>query len=675
MAYSSIRLARPLSSVVAGCLATVLLVNGPLGCSDPSMERQAKFDQELSALAADYGKTLSGRADLLSSTPTDESLAALRALADRAKGMSGGSPTQEAAARSLASSIYRTAGALALSRAAAIEARHEVDRSLAIAADTLADDLDAIANAASGLDLGDPRSEAQGMKTEASQAARALQAAVASLETPLNAATSRMSEAAARLAALDQENAVLLRKARESNPEVALTFVEEAAKVQTEARAARTSMSNDGIAAGALTIDKTLAEKSLAAAQNLQSAAGEALELLGSFESDVKASAQKSADMAKTLRAQAEALVKAIADERAGLLRASYDAAATDLGNSGASGNLNYTIMTDELRLKLTELNGLGSHGRALATMMGESAPGYSDAKASAETVIAAVKEKATAAADQLANAGEDPTLAPIKAYFDEVKKNADGMTVEKLMVPPAPVAKPQVAAKSSGRSMSGSSAASGESLESIIDQLNAAAGDEAKVMQALTTYIDDSKPLGRSFKSLLSASSSSMQPVIDAITEKYGADAAAEARKSLQSSLGGRGMAGGMASGMGGGLGGFGGALYTKLTEKSNDGTTAVYDTGEGGEFIFVKTSGGWKLDMSASLPPEMSEMFERIAPMMEAMTAPMKAAAEDIAAKIRSGEIKPEELATKLREELMKSMGGGFGGGRRGGGGGLGN
>ena len=155
----------------------------------------------------------------------------------------------------------------------------------------------------------------------AAQAARALQSAVAALETPLNAATSRMSEASARLAALDQENAVLLRKARESNPEVALTFVEEASKVQAESRAARASMSNDGIAAGALTLDKALAEKTLAAAQNLQSAAGEALDLLGSFEGDVQANAQKSADMAKTLRAQAEAILKSIAEERAGVLR------------------------------------------------------------------------------------------------------------------------------------------------------------------------------------------------------------------------------------------------------------------------------------------------------------------------------------------------------------------
>ena len=121
--------------------------------------------------------------------------------------------------------------------------------------------------------------------------------------------------------------------------------------------------------------------------------------------------------------------------------------------------------------------------------------------------------------------------------------------------------------------------------------------------------------------------------------------------------------------------MGGFGSTLFSKLTEKSNDGTTAIYDTGDGGEFTFVKTSSGWKLDMSATLPPEMSEMLERLAPMMEAMTAPMKAAAEEIAAKIRSGEIKPEELATKIQEEMMKSMGGGFGGGRRGGGRGLGN
>lgn len=664
MAYSSIRLARPLSSVVAGCLATVLLVNGPLGCSDPSMERQAKFDQELSALAADYGKTLSGRADLLSTTPTDESLAALRALADRAKGMSGGSSTQEAAARSLASSIYRTAGALALSRAAAIEASHEVSRGLAIAADSLADDLDAIASAASNLDLAGSRAQAQGMKTQASQAARALQSAVAAIDTPLNAATSRMSEATARLATLDQENAVLLRKARESNPEVALTFVEEAAKVQAESRATRTSMSNAGIDATDLTIDKTLSEKTLAAAQNLQSAAGEALELLGAFEGDVQSNAQKTAEMAKALRAQAEAIVKSIADERAGALRASYDAAAADLGNSGASGNLGYTVMTDELRLKLTELNGLGSHGRALAVMMGESAPGFADAKASAEAVIAAVKEKATAAADQLANAGEDPTLAPVKAYFDEVKKNADGMTVEKLMVPPAPAAKPKAAGKSSGRSMSGGEAGAGESLEAILAKFEATAGNPEAASKLMLDLIDDSNPSAKAMKSMMEQAIGAMKPVMDAMTEKFGADST----KALQGGMGGGGAMGG--------LGGMSGAGLTGLKEKSNDGSTAVYEAVGGQEITFVKTSGGWKIDMLAGMDPAQAQMMEQAAPMMGMMIGPMKKAAETVAAKIRSGEISSaDQVQAAIQQEMMKSMGGGLGGGGGGRGRGLGN
>ena len=338
MAYSSTRLAirraRSLSSIVAACTATALLLTGPVGCSDPSIERQAKFEKDLGAVAAEYSNLLGTKVDLLSSNPTEESLASLRAVAGKAKGLSAGSPTQESSARSLAASIYRTSGALALSRASSIEAEHEEKRSLAIAADSLADDLDAIAESAGTLDLGDSRAQAQGLKSEASESARRLQGAIAKFETPLNAATSRMSEAAARLSALDQENAVLLRKARESNPEVALTFVEEAAKVQSEARATRTSMSNDGLDAAELTSKKNLEESGLSAAQSLQSAASAALDLLGQFEGDVKASAQKTADMAKTLRVQAEELMKSVIDERAGALRAAYDAAAADFATA-----------------------------------------------------------------------------------------------------------------------------------------------------------------------------------------------------------------------------------------------------------------------------------------------------------------------------------------------------
>jgi plasmid stabilization system protein ParE len=663
MAYrSSFRLARPLSLAVAGCVATLLLS----GCSDPSVTAQSKFGQDLTAIAEEYGKALGGRPDLLSAAPSDEGLAALRALGDRARGLSGGSSTQEESARALAASIYRTAGAIALARAAGIESQHEVVRGIAIAADSLADDLDAIASAGANLALDASRSEAQDARNGASQSARALQTAIASLDKPLGAATNRMSEAAARLAALDMENAVLLRKARESSPAVALTFVEESAKLQAEARSTRTAMSNDAIDAGALTTDRGLAEQGLTAAQSLQAAAGKALEMLGAFEGDVASNVEKSAEMAKALRAQADSLLKGIADERAGVLRASYDAAAEDLAKSNPNGSLAYAVMTDELRLKLVELNGLGAQGRSLMIMLGDGAPGLADLKASAEAGITALKEKATAAADQMANAGEDPTLASIKTFVDEVKKNADGLTVDTLMAPPAPAAKPKAAAKSSGRSMSGgASGAPGasESLESIVEQMNAAAGDSARSTELLGMYVDDSKPIGRAFKDMVTAGTSMMKPIIDAATEKFGPDAAAEIRKKLESSAGSMGGRGGM--------GGMDGGLFVKLTEKSNDGSTAVFDTGDGRELTFLKTSSGWRIDIAGSMKPEEAQMIEQMGSMMGMITAPMKAAAETIAAKIRAGELTADELPGALLEEMGKSMGGGFGGGGRRGGG----
>jgi hypothetical protein len=335
------------------------------------------------------------------------------------------------------------------------------------------------------------------------------------------------------------------------------------------------------------------------------------------------------------------------------VLRASYDAAAADLGNSGASGNLGYTIMTDELRLKLTELNGLGSHGRALATMMGESAPGFADAKASAEAMIAAVKEKATAAADQLANAGEDPSLAPVKAYFDGVKKNADDMTVEKLMVPPAPAAKPKAAAKSSGRSMSGGDAGAGESLEAIMAKIAATEGDPEASAKLMAELIDDSTPAAKAMKSMAAELPSAMKPVMDALTEKFGAEGA----KALQDGM--AGMVGGMGRGMNP-------AMLKGLNEKSNDGTTAVFESDGGQQITFVKTSSGWKFDMFAGMDPAQAQMMEQAAPMMSMMIGPMKKAAETIAAKIRSGEIaSAEEVPAALQQEIMKSMGGGLGGG----------
>jgi hypothetical protein len=117
--------------------------------------------------------------------------------------------------------------------------------------------------------------------------------------------------------------------------------------------------------------------------------------------------------------------------------------------------------------------------------------------------------------------------------------------------------------------------------------------------------------------------------------------------------------------------MGGMDGGLFVKLTEKSNDGSTAVFDTGDGRELTFLKTSSGWRIDIAGSMKPEEAQMIEQMGSMMGMITAPMKAAAETIAAKIRAGELTADELPGALLEEMGKSMGGGFGGGGRRGGG----
>jgi hypothetical protein len=663
MAYSSTRLAirraRSLLSIVAALAATTLLLTGPVGCSDPSIERQAKFEKELGAIAAECSNLLGTKVDLLSSNPTDESLAALRAVADKAKGLSAGSPTQEAAARSLAASISRTSGVLALSRATSIEAAHEEKRALALAADSLANDLDAVAEAAGNLDLDDSRAAAQGLKSEAPESARRLQSAVAKFESPLNAASSRMSEAAARLSALDQENAVLLRKARESNPEVALTFVEEAAKVQAEARATRTSMSNNGIDAAELSSKKALEESNLGAAQNLQSAATAALDLLGQFEGDVRSSAQKTAEMAKTLRAQTEELLKSIVDERAGALRAAYDAAAADFANGSSGGSPSTIALSDELRLQIRELEGLGAHGRALLALKGENAAGLADAKAAAETLIASIKEKSTAAVDQLANAGEEASAFPARAFFDEVKKMADGLSVDKLMTPPALVERPKAVAKkaggASGRSMSGDGGAAGgiADLDAWVKQMNelTANGEFETVMDAIVGAADDSTETGRAMSNLTKRLMRASLPLQKALHAKFG-----------KSTLDVADMPGGN----------FGVGM---MVVKSNNGEIASVGGVGTEQIVFRKIGGVWKIDYVEALrrsgvsDEQLEAMGPAMAMMGETMAASMERAMQEVAAAVEAGQFATlEEVSKAIVGKMADAIGGLGGGGGRG-------
>ncbi|MFZ9915808.1 MAG: hypothetical protein ACO3IB_10815, partial [Phycisphaerales bacterium] len=129
------------------------------------------------------------------------------------------------------------------------------------------------------------------------------------------------------------------------------------------------------------------------------------------------------------------------------------------------------------------------------------------------------------------------------------------------------------------------------------------------------------------------------------AIEEKLGADAAASFTEAMASARGG----------MGGGMGGNMGRNMSlgKLTKKSFDGDRAVFTSDDGTEIVFIVRSGSWKIDMTAAMPAEELEQMQQMVPMLSMMLAPVKQAAEKVAARIRSGELTTvEEIVAALSQ-----------------------
>ncbi|MBI1302552.1 MAG: hypothetical protein GC172_02020 [Phycisphaera sp.] len=643
----------------SGALAAAVLS----GCADPAVERQVKFDAQLAEVSDAYAKLLGETPDLLAGAPSEESLASLRGLIGRAKGLSGGSGAQETAARDLAASMAHTAALIGLMRANTMEADHETRRGIALSASALAAELEAIAAAAGSMDLSADRSAAQDARDAASRSARALQESVQAVEAPIGQLSTRMSESAARLNELNQETAVLVRKARESNPRTALAFVEEAAAVQESARSTRTELETDGIASSDLKLEKTLTEGKRAAEQAMQAAASRALELLSSFEADVQSQTAKTAELARELRGQAKSIMQAIADERAGTLRAVYDQLAEDLGSVGASaGSLADAVTTDEIRAAMSELAGLGAEGRMLLATAGADSAAVGEIKAKAESLLTSIREKVTAASDRLGSAEEGATPSAMSGFVNGVKSRLEGLTVDSLLTPPAVVEAPRAAqrprAGSSGRSLAGSAGQSGvDDIDAFITRYNAVlttdpVGAGALMMDAM----DESKPGMRSMKRVSQMSAEAMRPMIDAMIERFGVESLAGLAE---------GMSGGMGGGMGGAMGGMAGAgAATPLTKKSDDGTRAVFASASGQETVFNKVGGKWVLDLgeAGAMSEEQLAAMEQMAPMIEMAVGPMKTAAATVAAKIRSGEIaSADQVMAAFQQEIMASFGGG--------------
>jgi len=651
--------------LLAACVATALSASLLVGCGDPKLAEQAKFEKEFNTVASSYESAVRGNTALLSSNPSSESVAALRALAEQAKALSGGTAAQQEAATQLAASMYRTAGSIELARVSRIEAEQEIARSVAFNASLLAADLDAIGAAAEALDYSNATAVPEAMKSATANATRTLQEEVRTLERPLGQLVAEISSRTAELARLESEAAVSMRRARESSAKIAEDYVNEAARIQEEARGVRNTLAEKTIEADDKAISLNLTQVELESVKAVQVAATEALDFVSGFRAEVDGAATKVRDLAAELKKKSDAIMKSIAEERAGALKSAYEAAAADFanaasstGSSPASDALRTALMSEELRLKVTEVLGLGSHGRMVAATGGSDLAAL---KSQAETAITALKEKAAAAADAMA-AVSDEKLAELKASIDETKKMADGLSVDTLLAPPALAEKPKTAKKSSGagstgRSMSGDTGDRVEDIEAWVGQYNAAVESKpSSAVEMMLAVMDDSTSIGKAMKDMSAPMMSAMAPLYDAMQAKFG---------TTKLELGGGGMGGGgMAAGLGSGV--------SSLEKVSVDADRAVFKDANGQETVFVKTDAGWKVDLTSALEAQgmSAEQFEQMLPMVQGMMGPMmglmKKAAADVAAKIESGEITSADdagaaMQAAIQEAAASMMGGG--------------
>ena len=671
---------RPIALLVAGCLATSFAV----GCADRELERQVAFEANLGTVAAEYRSMLEGRLDLTSARPSPESIAALRALAERATSLSGGTSVQQEAAGALAASIHRSAASIELARAAWLESGQEIVRGMVANATSLASDLEALAEVAESTALGGAKAPADAVRSASSQEIRRLQESIRAIERPLSALEADVSAGAERLARLEQEAAVQLRKARESTPSAGFAFVEEAARIRGDARAVRGGIENQGIEAGRLSSELAVEQSRLAGANALQAAAASVLETLATLDGDLDGAAAKCREMAAGLRAEAAKLLEVIGDERAGALKDAYALARGDLeralsnAGSGKVGEaLRNALVVEDLRMRAGELAGIAAEGRLLSVLEGESSAAFSALRTAAEEQIAALKERAAAAADALAAAADDESLAGFKAYVDEVRKGADGMTVATLLAPPvrsvaasgAKAGPGTKAGATTGRSMGGGAAGGAGGVGGIVDldafiaQLNelTARGDVDGAADAMAAAVDDSTDLGRAMKNMTDRMMRASSKLTKALQEKFGV-----ATLDLGSGVPGAGQFG-----------------VGVMTIQSNDGEFAEVGGAGTETLVFRKSDGVWRIDyLEAMRRRGMSEdqiamAGPAMAMMGDQLVGVFRKVMDEVAAGVMSGEYATVEAAQQALVEKMAGAAGGLGGlggGGRGGAGGVG-
>ena len=639
------------------------------GCGDPTIASARAFDARFNALA----EAAASANDAFSAEADATSLSTLKQLANEVSGLNGATAGQTEAAQTLAASLFRKVASAELARAIRFEQDESTARALAVALANGAASLDGIASSYDNVDLSNTQASATTLRDRSQQIAQIARSGVAAIAAPLAALERQIQAMNANIAQLETESAVLLLKARQAGPATGLPFVEESARLTAEASALKVSMS--GIVAQ---FDATAPMAQFAAlsgetATSVNAAAESELDQLNQLKGVLSDQSKLARNLANQMRDRAVETTQRIDAERAGPLADAY-AAATEaldkcsgLARGSAGDALQLEVHVERAQLAMSALRGMTEQARVYAVLAnsgplfgGEAkyAASLDALKASATERLTAMREQITAGVDATQMLGEDARATATKKWFNDAKKNADALDVEKLFTPPAPVEVAIVAPVK--RTLSPSSGATASATtgfptpEALAAAMNAARLDPAAdPMRCFTA----SSAGGKAMLSVMGPMMKEMIPLRKAVAAKFGPEAL--------SALGDIGAGMGLPGVTSGGTGDVSVGDISGDTGTLTSGTTSM---------PIVKTATGWFVDFNATLEASGADLaqMEQMAPMMKAgfaMVMPMlKKAIASVTAKVESGEITDAaDVGPALEEAMSAGMPGG-GRGRRG-------
>lgn len=672
MSCASLRsaLRAPLAVVLLAGSSTLLVT----GCKDATLESRADSQATIRKVADEFEKAMAKHL----AQESEGSLQTLASLQTQLEGLRDTSSEQQAAAGLLSASIAQTAANLEFGQALEMSRALQHERLRTAAAADAAATLSAIADAHKDIPLTAERTYLQEQKRSGETSLRAAQESLQQLEGPMGELRTRVTERKSELAALQGVVEDLRRRAIEAGAMAGFPMVEQAAVEREKIRDVRASVAIDELELSRLEPDHARTNLAHEGAKGVVAAADGAMDELESFAQTLASESAASSKAAEEYRTLVESRLAEIVPAREAL-KASYasteqfltkainaaarsSSARNEVARHGKAAKRSAQASmaalfadqaanaTSDIQLHLAlagagELfGGAAKQQAAIDALTQERDAALNRAK---EVLVEAIGEIGEPQeSDDGATRGLRNSLNTMLASIDGQLANPIGSIIEPAAAKKADAPRAGASGGASDGEVfrSGGGFASLEEFEAILG-----GGDGQAATAAMTKAFRASTPAGRAMVDGMSGMFTAMDPVIEAASEKWGAEAgqAMAAANPFMS-----------------------GALKPGVKGATKAEYTMPGAMGQEQKLVLVKDGDAWFVDADQLLPggdvpPEMAGMM---AGMLKGMADSMRKAADSIAERIRSGDIStPEQLQQELMQAMMSGMGGmgGAGGG----------